>query len=223
MLVAIKIKELKSFTLQRFNFHYFLVNVFSTLSSVIDGLFDRQFQMKNLVASTFIPTANLSNNCFSQESVICWAFLSHKHGSIGVFRTQLNIHERRFCKNSELKKNTKLLLAVNCSSECYIDRYFTESKIHLQGGVNCTLKRFKPCQLAGDRAQEMKEPKLGVVYIIYPVGKQTSARCLKDVLSKQARHLSKEDVLNTNLKDIFVRHLEETFVRCIVDVSQKTS
>ena len=65
MLLVIKIKELKSFTLQRFNFHYFLVNVFSTLSSVIDGLFDRQFQMKNLVASTFIPTANLSNNCFS--------------------------------------------------------------------------------------------------------------------------------------------------------------
>ena len=59
-----------------------------------------------------------------------------------------------------------------------------------------------------------------------PVGKKTSARCLKDVLR---RHLTKtscrcpKDVLKANLKDIFVRHLEETLARYIVDVLQKTS
>ena len=39
-------------------------------------------------------------------------------------------------------------------------------------------------------------------------GKQDSKRCPKDVL-------------NANLKDIFVRHFEETFARYIVDVLQK--
>ena len=63
----------------------------------------------------------------------------------------------------------------------------------------------------------------------YPVGKKTSTRCLKDALSRQARDLSNtscsfpKDVLNANLKDIFVRHLEETFARYITDVLQKTS
>ena len=62
-----------------------------------------------------------------------------------------------------------------------------------------------------------------------PIGKKTSARCLEDVLLRQARHLAKtscrcpKDVLNANLKDIFVRHLQETFARCIVDVLHKTS
>ena len=62
---------------------------------------------------------------------------------------------------------------------------------------------------------------------MYQVGKMTSTRCLKDVLSRQARHLAKvssrcpKDVLNANLKDIFVRHLEETFARYIADVLQK--
>ena len=60
----------------------------------------------------------------------------------------------------------------------------------------------------------------------HPVGKKTPTRCLKDVLP---RHLAKtswrcpKDVLNANLKDIFVRHLEETLARYIVDVLQKTS
>ena len=63
----------------------------------------------------------------------------------------------------------------------------------------------------------------------YPVGKKTSTRCLKDILPRQARHLAKTScrcpkyVLNANLKDIFVRHLEGTFARYIVDVLQKTS
>ena len=62
-----------------------------------------------------------------------------------------------------------------------------------------------------------------------PAGKKTSTRCLKDVLSREPRHLAKtfcrcpKDVLNANLKDIFVRHLEDTFARYIVDVLQKTS
>ena len=62
-----------------------------------------------------------------------------------------------------------------------------------------------------------------------PVGKKTCTRCLKDVLPRQARYLAKtscscpKNVLNTNLKDIFVRHLEDTFARYIVDVLQKTS
>ena len=41
-----------------------------------------------------------------------------------------------------------------------------------------------------------------------PVGKETSTRCLKDVLPGQARHLAKtcpKDVLNANLEDIFVK------------------
>ena len=64
---------------------------------------------------------------------------------------------------------------------------------------------------------------------LYPVGKKTSTRCLKDVLPRQARHLAKtfsrcpKDVLNANLKDIFVRDLEDKFARFIVDVLQKTS
>ena len=63
---------------------------------------------------------------------------------------------------------------------------------------------------------------------LYPIGKKTSTRCLKDVLPRQARHLAKtscrcpKKILNTNLKDIFVRHLEDTFARYIVDVLQKT-
>ena len=62
-----------------------------------------------------------------------------------------------------------------------------------------------------------------------PVGKKTSTSCLKDVLPRQARHLAKtscrcpKDVLNANLKDIFVRHVEDTFARYTVDVLQKTS
>ena len=52
-----------------------------------------------------------------------------------------------------------------------------------------------------------------------PVGKKTSTRCLKDVLPREARHLAKtfcicpKYVLNANLKDIFVRHFEETLAR----------
>ena len=48
-----------------------------------------------------------------------------------------------------------------------------------------------------------------------PVGKKTSTRCLKDVLRREARHFAEtscgcpKNVLNANLKDIFVRHLEE--------------
>ena len=63
----------------------------------------------------------------------------------------------------------------------------------------------------------------------YPVGKKTSTRYLKDVLPRQARHLAKtscrcpKDASNTNLKVIFVRHLEDTFARYIVDVLEKTS
>ena len=63
---------------------------------------------------------------------------------------------------------------------------------------------------------------------LYPVGKKTSTRCLKDVLPRQARHLAKtscrcpKEILNANLKDIFVRHLEDIFARYIVDVLQKT-
>ena len=63
----------------------------------------------------------------------------------------------------------------------------------------------------------------------FPVGRKTSTRFLKDVLPRQARHLAKtsckcpKDVLNANLKDIFVRHLQESFPRYIVDVLQKTS
>ena len=64
---------------------------------------------------------------------------------------------------------------------------------------------------------------------LYPVGKKTSTRCLKDVLPRQAGQLAKtscrcpKDVLIANLRDIFVIHLEETFARYIVDVLQKTS
>ena len=60
-------------------------------------------------------------------------------------------------------------------------------------------------------------------------GKKTSTRCLKDVFPRQAKHPAKtscrcpKDVLNTNLKGIFVRHLEGTFARYIVDILQKTS
>ena len=48
---------------------------------------------------------------------------------------------------------------------------------------------------------------------------QSVKRHLQDVLPRQARHLAKtsrrcpKDVLNANLKDIFVRHLEETLAR----------
>ena len=62
-----------------------------------------------------------------------------------------------------------------------------------------------------------------------PVGKKMSTRCLKDVLPREARHLAKtfcrcpKDVLNANLKDIFVIHFDETFASYIVDVLQKTS
>ena len=62
-----------------------------------------------------------------------------------------------------------------------------------------------------------------------PAGKKTSTRCLKDVLSREPRHLAKtfcrcpKDVLNANRKGIFVRHFEETFASYIVDVLQKTS
>ena len=68
-----------------------------------------------------------------------------------------------------------------------------------------------------------------VKYVGCLVGKKTSTRCLKDGLTRQARHLVKtscgfpKDVLNANLKDIFVRHFEDTFARYIVDVLQKTS
>ena len=61
-----------------------------------------------------------------------------------------------------------------------------------------------------------------------PVGKKTYTRCLKDVLPRQARNLAKtsnrcpKDVSNTILKDRFVRHLEDTFARFVVDVLQKT-
>ena len=68
---------------------------------------------------------------------------------------------------------------------------------------------------------------LGFVFYIYT--SQSAKRHLQDVLKmsyqdKQGmlpRHLA--DVLNANLKDIFVRHLEETLARYIVDVLQKTS
>ena len=62
---------------------------------------------------------------------------------------------------------------------------------------------------------------------LYPVGKKTFTTCLKDVLRRQARHLTKtsttcpKEILNANLKDIFVRHLEDTFARYIVDVLQR--
>ena len=64
---------------------------------------------------------------------------------------------------------------------------------------------------------------------MFPVGKKTPTRCLKDVLPRQARHLAKtsrrcpKDVLNANLKGIFVRHLEENLARYTVDVLQETS
>ena len=46
----------------------------------------------------------------------------------------------------------------------------------------------------------------------------------KDVLLRQARHLAKtsyiclKDVLNVNVKVIFVRRFEDTFARYIIDV-----
>ena len=64
---------------------------------------------------------------------------------------------------------------------------------------------------------------------VFRVSKKTSTKCLKGVLPREARHLVKtswrcpKDVLNANLKDNFVRHLEDTFARYIVDVLQKTS
>ena len=60
--------------------------------------------------------------------------------------------------------------------------------------------------------------------ISFPVGKKTSIRCLKDVLSTQARHYVKTscrctiDALNANLKVTFVRHVEDTVARYIGDV-----
>ena len=60
------------------------------------------------------------------------------------------------------------------------------------------------------------------------VVRKISTRCLEDFLPRQARLLTKtscrcpKDVLNANLKDIFIRHLEETLARYIVDVLQKT-
>ena len=48
-----------------------------------------------------------------------------------------------------------------------------------------------------------------------------SGRCLFKTSKTSCRR--PKDVLNANLKDIFVRHLEETFARYIVDVLQKTS
>ena len=63
----------------------------------------------------------------------------------------------------------------------------------------------------------------------FRVSKKTSAKCFKGVLPREARHLAKtswrcpKDVLNANLKDIFVRHLEDTLARYIVDVLQNTS
>ena len=62
-----------------------------------------------------------------------------------------------------------------------------------------------------------------------PVGKKTSTRCLKDVLSREPRHLAKtfcrcpKDVLKANRKGIFVRHFEETFASYIVYALQRTS
>ena len=58
---------------------------------------------------------------------------------------------------------------------------------------------------------------------------QSAKRHLQDVLLRQARHLAKTScrcpkiVLNANLKDILVTHLEETFARYIVAVLRKTS
>ena len=58
---------------------------------------------------------------------------------------------------------------------------------------------------------------------------ESAKRHLQDVIPREARHLAKtswrypKDVLNANLKDIFVKHLEETFARYIVDVLQKRS
>ena len=59
-----------------------------------------------------------------------------------------------------------------------------------------------------------------------PVDKKTYTKFLKDVLSRQARHLAKtsrctKDVSNANLKIVFVRHLEEIFARYAVVVSHK--
>ena len=68
-----------------------------------------------------------------------------------------------------------------------------------------------------------------VIQATFLIGKKTSTRCLENVLLRQARHLAKtfcrcpKDVLNANLKEIFIRHLEETFAISIVDVLQKTS
>ena len=74
-----------------------------------------------------------------------------------------------------------------------------------------------------------KSSKTMILSKFIPIGKKTSCRCLEDVFSRQARYLTKtscrcpKDFLNANLKDIFVRHLEETFARYILDVLQKTS
>ena len=58
-------------------------------------------------------------------------------------------------------------------------------------------------------------------WVSFPIGKKTSTRCLFKTGKTSCR--CPKDVLNANLKDIFVRHLEETFARYIVDVLQKTS
>ena len=62
----------------------------------------------------------------------------------------------------------------------------------------------------------------------YTIGKNTSTRCLKDVLSRQERHLAKtssrcpKDVLNANLKDILKRPCR-IYCRCLTEDVLKMS
>ena len=67
--------------------------------------------------------------------------------------------------------------------------------------------------------------------IMSAVGKKTSISCLKDVVLRQVRHLAKKscrypkDVLNANLKVIFVIHLELPKIcpRCLIEDVLKMS
>ena len=101
-----------------------------------------------------------------------------------------------------------------------------------------TRDKVEKCKKVKIKSYFVKEKLIFTVVLLYSLyllvhlprhNSQSAKRHLQDVLPRHARHLAKtscrcpKDVLNPNLKDIFVRHLQETLARYIVDVLQKTS
>ena len=115
-----------------------------------------------------------------------------------------------FKRNTKLKKSSISKINVTCCS------------------TNLFSINYKPWHI--------RNPNISIVRGIFRAleyskvrRSQSAKRHLQDVLPRQARHLAKtacrcpKDVLNANLKVIFVRYLGDTFARYIVDALQKTS